>query len=97
MVARAGVGFDRVDVPACTRHGVAVTITPTANHEAVAEQAFALIFAFAKKIVANDRRFSSPPLDTEEKFSFQFGAPGAYPYYCSVHPTMTGTVVVKAR
>jgi D-3-phosphoglycerate dehydrogenase len=55
VVARAGVGFDRVDVPACTRHGVVVTITPTANHEAVAEHALALIFAFAKKIVFNDK------------------------------------------
>src|SRR5262249_24442155 len=36
VIARAGVGFDRVDVPAATRHNVAVTITPTANHECVA-------------------------------------------------------------
>jgi len=55
VVARAGVGFDRVDVPACTRHGVVLTITPTANHEAVAEHAMALILAFAKKIVSNDK------------------------------------------
>jgi D-3-phosphoglycerate dehydrogenase/(S)-sulfolactate dehydrogenase len=55
VVARAGVGFDRVDVPACTRHGVVVTITPTANHEAVAEHALALIFAFAKRIVVGDK------------------------------------------
>jgi D-3-phosphoglycerate dehydrogenase/(S)-sulfolactate dehydrogenase len=55
VVARAGVGFDRVNVPACTRRGVVVTITPTANHEAVAEHTLALIFAVAKRVVANDK------------------------------------------
>ncbi len=56
VIARAGVGYDRVDVPAATSRNVAVTITPTANHEGVAEQAFALIFAFAKGVVVNDAR-----------------------------------------
>jgi phosphoglycerate dehydrogenase-like enzyme len=56
VVARAGVGYDRVDVQAATRHGVVVTITPTANHEAVAEHTLALLLALAKNIVANDRR-----------------------------------------
>lgn len=51
VIARAGVGYDRVDVPAATARRVAVTITPTANHEAVAEQAFALILACAKDLV----------------------------------------------
>ncbi len=54
VVARAGVGFDRVDIPAATEHGVVVTITPTANHEAVAEHTLALLFAVAKHIVKND-------------------------------------------
>jgi phosphoglycerate dehydrogenase-like enzyme len=56
VIARAGVGYDRVDVPAATARQIAVTITPTANHEGVAEQAFALIFAFAKGVVVNDAR-----------------------------------------
>ena len=51
VIARAGVGYDRVDVPSATARRVAVTITPTANHEAVAEQAFALILACAKDLV----------------------------------------------
>ena len=54
VVARAGVGFDRVDIPAATERGVVVTITPTANHEAVAEHTLALLCAFAKHIVKND-------------------------------------------
>ncbi len=56
VIARAGVGYDKVDVPAATSRKVAVTITPTANHEGVAEQAFALIFAIAKGVVVNDAR-----------------------------------------
>ncbi len=55
VIARAGVGYDRVDVAAATRHNIAVTITPTANREAVAELALALLFAITKRIVTNDR------------------------------------------
>ncbi len=54
VIARAGVGYDRVDVPAATKHGIPVTITPTANHQSVAESTFALLFAIAKGIVPND-------------------------------------------
>jgi phosphoglycerate dehydrogenase-like enzyme len=55
VIARAGVGFDRVDIAACTRRSIPVTITPTANHDAVAEHTLALILAAAKRIVANDK------------------------------------------
>jgi plastocyanin len=34
-------------------------------------------------------------MDTNEKFSYTFTKAGTYPYYCSVHPKMTGQVVVK--
>jgi D-3-phosphoglycerate dehydrogenase/(S)-sulfolactate dehydrogenase len=53
VIARCGVGYDRVDIPAATEHKIPVTITPTANHEAVAEQAFALLFGVAKNVVRN--------------------------------------------
>jgi phosphoglycerate dehydrogenase-like enzyme len=55
VVARAGVGYDRVDVPAATRRNVAVTITPTANHEAVAEQTFSLILSVIKGTAWHDK------------------------------------------
>lgn len=51
VVARAGVGYDAVDVVAATERGVAVTITPNTNQDAVAEHTFALILALAKSIV----------------------------------------------
>ncbi len=55
IIARAGVGFDLVDIQAATELGIAVTVTPTANHEAVAEHALALLFAVAKSIVSGDK------------------------------------------
>jgi plastocyanin len=39
---------------------------------------------------------SPPPvLDTDEMFSHTFDAAGPYKYYCSIHPRMTGQVVVR--
>src|SRR5262245_25275751 len=51
VVARAGVGYDAVDVQAATEHGVAVAITPGTNQDSVAEHTFALILAVAKDLV----------------------------------------------
>ncbi|HYL38328.1 MAG TPA: metallophosphoesterase [Bryobacteraceae bacterium] len=45
-------------------------------------------------VVSTEKKFSSPVLDTGEKFSYTFTAPGAYAYYCSIHPKMTAKVVV---
>ncbi|MCH2213109.1 MAG: phosphoglycerate dehydrogenase [Fuerstiella sp.] len=54
VIARSGVGYDKVDVPAATAHNVALTITPNANHESVAEHALALLFGVAKGVLPND-------------------------------------------
>ena len=40
--------------------------------------------------------FRSKALDTDDKFSFTFVTPGSYPYFCALHPHMTGTIVVEA-
>jgi plastocyanin len=45
-------------------------------------------------VVSTGGQFRSPVLDTDEHFSRRFDAPGAYAYYCSLHPKMTGRVVV---
>ena len=46
-------------------------------------------------VVSDDKVFKSQVLDTDEKFSFTFAKPGTYSYFCSVHPKMTGKVVVQ--
>jgi plastocyanin len=45
--------------------------------------------------VSTDGTFKSKVMDTDEKFSYTFTKAGTYSYYCSVHPKMTGQVVVK--
>ena len=50
VVARMGVGYDKVDVAAATRHGVAVAMGFGTNHEAVADHAFALIAALGNRL-----------------------------------------------
>lgn len=55
VIARCGVGYDRVDVAAATKHKIALTITPTANHQCVAEHALMLMLGVAKSVIANDR------------------------------------------
>ncbi len=52
VVARVGVGYDAVDVPAATAHGVAVTTTPGANHDSVAEHTFALLLGLSRDLVS---------------------------------------------
>jgi plastocyanin len=48
-------------------------------------------------VVADDgKSFRSKVLDTGDSFSFTFKSAGAWGYFCSVHPHMTGKVVVKA-
>jgi plastocyanin len=42
-----------------------------------------------------DVPFKSAGLDTRDKFSFTFTKPGTYKYFCSIHPHMVGTIVVK--
>jgi phosphoglycerate dehydrogenase-like enzyme len=52
VIARVGVGYDAIDVQAATDHGIAVTTTPGANHDAVAEQTFALMLTLTKNLVS---------------------------------------------
>jgi len=45
--------------------------------------------------VSTDGVFKSKVLDTDEKFSYTFTKAGEYSYYCTIHPKMTGKVVVQ--
>ena len=55
LVARHGVGYDSVDVPAMTRRGVLVTNTPDALRRPVATAALTLVLALAHKLLIKDR------------------------------------------
>ncbi len=46
-------------------------------------------------VVSTDGAFKSKVLDTDEKFSFTFSKAGSYPYFCSIHPKMTGKVIAQ--
>jgi plastocyanin len=46
-------------------------------------------------VVSTDGLFKSKVRDTDETFSYTFTKAGTYPYFCSVHPKMTGKVVVQ--
>ena len=46
-------------------------------------------------VVSTDNRFKSPALDTNERFSYRFTAPGTYSYFCSIHPKMVAKVIVR--
>jgi plastocyanin len=46
-------------------------------------------------VVENKVRFKSAALDTDDRFRHTFTSPGTYHYFCSVHPHMTGEILVK--
>lgn len=55
IVANFAVGFDNIDVDACTRHGVLATNTPDVLTETTADTAFALMMAAARRVAEGDR------------------------------------------
>jgi plastocyanin len=46
-------------------------------------------------VVSEDKAFKSKVLDTDDAFVYTFTKPGTYTYFCSIHPRMTGKVVVQ--
>ena len=46
-------------------------------------------------VASSSKLFKSKVLDSEDKFSFAFTTPGTYEYFCSLHPHMTGAIVVE--
>jgi amicyanin len=46
-------------------------------------------------VTANNGAFKSKVLDSGERFSFTFAKAGEYAYFCSLHPRMTGKIIVK--
>jgi plastocyanin len=46
-------------------------------------------------VVGSHQEFRSKALDTNDQFSFTFTKAGTFNYFCSVHPMMTGKIVVQ--
>jgi plastocyanin len=46
-------------------------------------------------VASDGKEFKSKALDTDEKFSYTFSKAGTYVYFCSLHPKMTGKVIVE--
>jgi len=69
--------------PAIAAVPVGATVTWT-NHDDVPHT-----------IVSTEKKFKSPVLDTDGRFSHVFETPGAYKYFCSLHPKMTARIVVS--
>ena len=44
---------------------------------------------------STEGKFKSAALDTDDKFQFKFTEAGEYPFYCRIHPKMTGKVIVR--
>jgi phosphoglycerate dehydrogenase-like enzyme len=55
VVARFGVGYDTVDVPACTKAGIALVITPDGVRRPVAVSIITLMLALTGKLMVKDR------------------------------------------
>ncbi|HYW23905.1 MAG TPA: D-glycerate dehydrogenase [Terriglobales bacterium] len=69
IVSNVAVGYDNIDVPAATRHGVMATNTPGVLTETTADFAFALLMASARRVAEGDRyvragRFDGWGIDT---------------------------------
>ena len=78
------VGVDNFSfAPATATVPVGMTVTWT-NHDDIPHN-----------VVSPEQKFKSRVLDTDEMFSHTFDVAGTYKYYCSIHPRMTGQVVVR--
>jgi plastocyanin len=45
-------------------------------------------------VIIGGANSKSPALDTDQEFSYKFSTPGTYNYFCSLHPKMTGKIIV---
>jgi plastocyanin len=50
----------------------------------------------AHTVTASDNSFDSKGLDTHQQWTHVFTRPGRYAYFCTLHPFMKGTIIVKA-
>jgi phosphoglycerate dehydrogenase-like enzyme len=55
LIARFGVGYDTIDVPACTENGVLVAIAPDGVRRPVATSVITFVLALAQKLLIKDK------------------------------------------
>ena len=70
LLARNGVGYDHIDIAACTRAGVMVSITPEAVARPVASAVMAMLLAFSHRLFERDR------LTREGRWNERWNRPG---------------------
>lgn len=68
-----------------------VTITPGTTVTWVNDD------SIAHTVTSRDGLFDSPTLNRGQRFSYKFDRPGTYGYFCKIHPTMTGQVIVAGQ
>jgi plastocyanin len=84
QAATAAVKIDNFSFgPATLTVAVGTTVT-WVNHDDIPHN-----------VVSTDGLFKSKVMDTDEKFSFTFTKSGTFPYFCGIHPKMTGKIVVQ--
>ena len=84
QAATAAVKIDNFSFgPATLTVAVGTTVT-WVNHDDIPHN-----------VVSTDGLFKSKVMDTDEKFSFTFTKAGTFPYFCGIHPKMTGKIVVQ--
>jgi D-3-phosphoglycerate dehydrogenase / 2-oxoglutarate reductase len=75
LIIRHGIGYDNVDVPACTKYGIQFAYQPDYCKEDVAEHAIALIFACARTVVKSRKTLEISSKNAQWDFS------GLFPIY----------------
>jgi phosphoglycerate dehydrogenase-like enzyme len=77
LIARFGVGYDRIDVPACTRNAVALAITPGGVRRPVAVSVITLMLALTSRLMIKDRIAREGPAGWARKAQYNgFGLVG---------------------
>lgn len=70
LIARMGVGFDQIDVEACTKNDVALTITPAAVRRPMASSVVLMILALAHRLIDKDRLTRTGPMGWPSRLDF---------------------------
>jgi D-3-phosphoglycerate dehydrogenase len=69
LLIRHGIGYDNIDVPGCTKHGIQFAYQPDYCKEDVAEHAIALLFACARKVPQSRRVLEQAAASRQWDFS----------------------------